>query len=375
MITVEKSRLEATAGFIARTSGDAMHEIMNWTRLVGNATGLTMIATGSSVTAIRSVPVIDHARDFDVCVLADGLYACTKAMGTGAVRIEVLPDGSVRVSQGDALEATLETRSATEFPTITGFDGMVGCYAGTNPTEVFESMKHVAAAHPGNTPLAEVLIMMSGRSYLAGTLSAMRCDGSLVGPESDAVLGVRISNLWPLEQLGGQIKVFHDSNRVLICDDFGYVVLQKWSGNLANFPQRVSQMFSSLRQVGQVKVSRDSLLRSVMAASVILKPLSGKEEVFLDCVASKGSLEISAKVGRHSFREKMEASSSGAYRIPIHVSRLLSFLKNSADEHVFIQVMDSDAIPNPRSFVHMTDSRLHEAIGIPKPREVEVLQE
>jgi hypothetical protein len=34
--------------------------------------------------------------------------------------------------------------------------------------------------------------------------------------------------------------------------------------------------------------------------------------------------------------------------------------------------MDSNVVPSPRGFVHMTDSRLHEAISIPKPREVQV---
>jgi hypothetical protein len=372
VIVVEQSRLEAATSFVSQAC-DGMNPILNWCRLIGSANELAVIGVGDVVTAYRRVTVAEHRAPFDVCVEADRMHAAVKAMSAGGVRLELGDDGAFRVTQGDSLEVNLETKPATEFAQIPGFQDMKPVYAGPNPSEMLSSMKHVAAAHPGNTPIAEVVIMMGGRSYLAGTLSAMRTDGSLVAADQPDVLPVHIKSLWPLERLGPNLTVFHDPNRVLVCDEIGYVVLRKWAGDLGAFPNTVSNVFSSLRQVGQVKVGREDFLRAVTAANVVLKPLT-KEEVFLNCVATKatGSMEVSAAVGRHSFREKLEAGSTGNYRIPIHVSRLLSFLKNSGDDHVFMQIMDSNVVPSPRGFVHMTDSRLHEAISIPKPREVQV---
>jgi hypothetical protein len=371
VITVEQSRLEAATSFVAQACMDAVNPAMEWARLYASPTSLMIVGVGASVTVGRVVPAVKAESSFDVCVQADRLAACVKGLSSGAVGLALEGDGTLRVVQGGT-EVGFETKPASEALQVPGFEEMAGTYQGPNPTEVFDSIRHVAAAHPGNTPLAEVLIMMSGRSYLAGTLSSVRCDGSLVGPQSDAVLTVKAAGLWPLARMSGQISAYHDKNRILITDEFGYATIQKWSGELGNFPARVSQVFSSLRQTGQVKVSRGEFLKAVIAANGILKPLT-KEEVFLECVCTKEKMTISASVGRHSFRQQIEVSSSGSFRIPIHVSRLLAFLKNSTDENVYIQVMDSEVVQSPRSFVHMTDSKLHEAIAIPKPKEIEVL--
>lgn len=327
-----------------------------------------MAATGLMATCrnVQLQTACDPAEALDVCVEGARLLAGCRALRKGDVKITE-DQGALKVEQDGGVSVELELGNLAEFPNVPGFSGMKQIYTGPNPAPGFEAIKHIAAANPGTTPLSAVLIMLNGRSYLSTPTSSVRCDFSLVGIDDPGPVPIILDSTWVLTHFEQQVVCYHEKNRILVSDSLGWATVSLWAGDLGNFPTKVEATFASLTQVAMIKVPRADVLRAASAAQVVLKGTT-KEAVFLllETNPSQEKITVSAKVGRHAYRETLTAWSSHEMKIPVHVGRFAEFLRGSEDEAVYVKLMGSDLVNQAqKKFVHFVDDRLHEVVGLP----------
>lgn len=335
--------------------------------------GLHVMAMAGVLSTSRKIaPLTPSDYLMDALVQGDRLLACCKALRKGEVSI-CTTEGGLKIEQKDGIEVMLELTNVAEFPVVQPFDKMVHIYSGVNPSGGFEAIKHVAAAHPGSTPLANTLMMMMGRSYLASTMSSVRCDFSLVGVDLPQAVPITLESTWVLSHMKEQIACYDEPGRLLVTDSDGWVAIAKYAGELANFPKKVEQTFTSLKQIGQVKLPKTDALRAAIAAQTVLRGAS-KEPLYMVAECEDTKVKLSASVGRHQYKETVAGWSSGHYKIPLHVGRLIEFLRGSEDEAIYMRIMDSDILPAPMQFLHLIDSRLHEVVGLPGGYKIELIK-
>lgn len=314
--------------------------------------------------SLKSQP--DAAETLDVCVPGERLVAGSRALREGDVKIG-LEEGALKVEQDGGVSIELELCNLVEFPGVPDFSKMKQVYVGPNPAPGFEAIKHVALTNPGTTPLSAVLIMMNGRSYISSPTSSVRCDFSLIGVDEVGPVPVVLESTWVLTHFAEQVTCWHETNRILIIDKDGWATIALWAGQLAGFPTKIESTFASLKQVAQIKAPRAEVLRAASAAQVVLKGTT-KEAVFLwiETSPEKERITVSAKIGRHAYKETLVGWSSHQMKVPVHVGRFAEFLRGSDDEAVYVKLMNSELVPNAqKKFVHFVDSRLHEVVGLP----------
>jgi len=305
-------------------------------------------------------------KDFDICVSVDRLKAAVASCRLRRDVILEIEKDSLIVSQEDGPVATIQTRLASEFPRVDGFDGMDLVYSGDNPAALLSALYLDALKNAGSAALYDVAVFMPGVSYAMKPSVTVRCEASLVDRDNDHVpLVVHISTLELLKQLGEKITCMVDAKRVLCYDEDGYLLTFRPNINIGTFPEQAKLMFSSLREVGHVAVKLGDAFGVVKNAVALLDKLT-PEPLYLELVASGELVKVKAEAGGQKYEDEFPAVCEGSYKIPIQAARLLAFLKSSCDEVIMIRVMKSEKIPDNSRFVHLVDSRLHEIVGIGK---------
>lgn len=330
-----------------------------------DASRLMLVCTDGRHFMAQYVPG-DGITAFDVCVEVKRFKAAvTSCRLRRDVQLSV-KDGFLLVTQEGGPEATVQAMDSSIFPAIDDFGQMDHVYSGPNQADLLSALHQDALKNAGSAALYDVAVFMPGVSYAMKPSVTVRCEASLVGVETEwSPLVVHISTLELLKLLGDDINVMVDHKRVLIYDNDGYILTFKPAITIGTFPEQAKLMFASLVETGHVIADVGDMLGIVKSAVSLLDKLAMTPlYLTLTTYPESNDVHIYAEAQNQKYEDRFPALSSGSYKIPIQAARLLSFLKSSCDTSIAIRVMNSDKIPNPRKFVHLVDSRLHEIIGI-----------